>query len=527
MYARQPEQRPADRSREAVVCSYNPEARTAALEILAAGGNAFDAFVAATFVEFVVAPGVTSVAGMLGALLYDAETGSSHHLDSEFDFVRDERGRWTGPESEPGKSAVVPGAVAGLAAIHSRFGHLSFRDVLQPAIQFAREGFVMTESYRSVIELRREVLERSEYGRATFFRDGQPISAGELLRQPELARLLTGLAEQGPAYMYTGPWATECVQSVRAQGGFMSREDLTAFQPRWYEPRRISYRGFEVQAGAGRSYIGAWLLLTLLVLENADPVALGHPSESADALETVLRAAQAVYAEPWLLDPAKVEDDGFVAAQLCTENAKRIWDRVQVGQGPIEAVERQGTHSYHIVVVDAQGNAVTGVNSIGSLPWGEGIFVQGAALTGSEAAAPWTGPGQRPLDPMSDRLVFRDGKLWIVGGTFAMSMAEASLQLTLNSIDYGASAEQSALLPRFGTYAVNQLDLSLPESAGLWLDQRFPEELVEAIQAHGFRFTRDGWIDTGLGSIVILRPDGTLDAGMCDADGSAVRPEWG
>lgn len=256
---------------------------------------------------------------------------------------------------------------------------------------------------------------------------------------------------------------------------------------------------------------------------------MGHYMDSPDALETVLRAVQAVHNESWLYDAAKLEDDTFVATRLDEENAARLWARVQAGEGPIEAAEPidgaelSGTHSYHVVVVDADGNAITGVNSIGSLPWGEGLFVQGAALTGSSAAAGWTEPGGRPLDPMADHLVFRDGELWMVGGTFAASMLEASLQLTLNVVDYGFSAEEAAARLRFCTFAFNMDDLSPMESPGIWLDPQVPPEIVEELQGRGFVFIRDGWV--GLGSIVLLSADGTLDAGICGADGDVVRPE--
>ncbi len=506
----------------AVVCSYNPEARAAALEMLAVGGNAFDAFVAATFVEFVVGPGVTSIAGMLGAMLYDASTGQTHHLDSEFNVVLDPEGRWT-EGSQPGKAAVVPGAVAGLEAISERFGRLSFADAVQPALRIARDGFKMNATYRGWITYRRDVLERTAYGRATFFGDGDPPEEGELFRQPELAELLAGIAEEGAAYMMEGPWAEACVATVREHGGKMTLADLARFEPIWHEPRRVRYRDYEVHAGGGRCYGGASQLLALKVLEHADLAALGHPSESPDALELLVRTVEQVALEPWLHEPAKLDDAEFMATRLAPEHAAELWRRVEAKTAAKRSVG-SGHHSYQVIVVDEECNAISGVNSIGSLPWGEGLFVQGAALTGPEAAAYWFGPGERTIDPLSDLLIFKDGKLVGVLGTMAMSMLEAALQVAVNVMDYGLSGEEAATAPRFGTYQVDFATLSATSTSRM-VDRAMPAATVEELGRRGIELASDGFVDVGSGCVVVMRPDGKLEAGILNACVDTVRPE--
>jgi len=232
----------------AAIVSYNREARDAGKRILAEGGNAFDAFVAATLVEYVVAPGVTSLAGPLNALVYHQETDEKLYLDAELNHVADPDGIWS--EGEPdGKGVMVPGALHGLESIHQRFGKLPWSRLVQPAIALARDGFPIDPIYSATIDYRAETLKSTPYGTKTFFRNGKSLQAGDQLVQPELAVFLEEVAQRGADAMYRGAWGERCVESVRMRGGRMDMQDLHNYRSQWLTPRRIRYRDCDVYGG--------------------------------------------------------------------------------------------------------------------------------------------------------------------------------------------------------------------------------------------------------------------------------------
>jgi gamma-glutamyltranspeptidase/glutathione hydrolase len=507
-----PSSRPTTMS-QAVIASYNREARDAGKQIFEEGGNAFDAFVAATLVEYVVAPGVTSLAGPLNALVYQSETNEKFYLDAELNHVVDLEGIWS--EGEPdGKGVMVPGALHGLESIHVRFGKLPWSRLVEPATTLAREGFPIDAIYAATIEYRAEALKSTPYGRTTFFRNGKPLQPGERLVQPELAVFLEEVAQRGSAAMYRGAWGERCIETVRSRGGRMELQDLHNYRSRWLSPRHIRYRDYDVYGASGRSYGGAWSLLALKTLEHFDLSNGPHFSESTDRLEVMVRVAQTVWNEAWLYETENLDDDAKVESYLAAPHAAAVWERVRQ-ELPADLPHRRGNHSYHIVVVDRDGNAITGTNTINSLPWGDGAFVDGVPLTNTfSQVGNKTRPGERRLTPMSSHLVFRDGRLRVVSGTFNSSLLESGFQILVNAIDFQLPAKHSATLPRFGTFS---FDDEKPESSSgkMWLDPAISKGIVDQLAERGLEFEQQSsFIDTGSGAIAILADDGSVDAAL-------------
>lgn len=496
-----------------MIASYNREARHAGKRILEEGGNAFDAFVAATLVEYVVAPGVTSLAGPLNALVYHQETDEKLYLDAELNHVADPEGMWSEGEVG-GKGVMVPGALHGLESIHQRFGKLPWARLVQPAIALARDGFPIDPIYSATIEYRAETLKSTPYGTKTFFKNGKPLQSGERLVQAELAVFLEEVAQRGSAAMYRGAWGERCVETVRSRGGRMELQDLHNYRSRWLSPRHIRYRDCDVYGASGRSFGGAWSLLALKTLEHFDLSNGPHFSESTDRLEVMVRVAQTVWNEAWLYETENLDDDAKVESYLTAPHAAAVWERVRQ-ELPADLPHRRGNHSYHIVVVDEEGNAITGTNTINSLPWGDGVFVDGVPLTNTLShVGTKTRPGERRLTPMSSHLVFRDGRLKIVSGTFNSSLLEGGFQLLVNAIDFKLPAKQAASLPRFGTFS---FDDEKPDSSSgkMWLDLSVSKEIVDQLAERGLEFEQQSsFVDTGSGAIAILADDGSVDAAL-------------
>ena len=524
---------------DAAVVTYHPQATHAGVEVLQAGGNAFDAFVAASTAEYVVAEGGTSLAGPLGVIVHDAKRREVRYLDAEFNEVRDHKGRWR-PGDKPGKSILVPGAPAGLEALSQRFGRLPFSRCLAPAIRLAGDGFPLNELYSRNIELRSATLRRSRYGRRTFFRRGLSLEPGDTLRQPELASLLDHVARDGASYMYGGPWAARFVRAARSTGGLVAATDLESYRAAWRQPWRTTYRGHTLYACSGRTFGGLWTMLALKALEHADMSASGHFSKSADALEMLVRTVRQMAAEGWLLDYRLLDDDEFVCARLTSGYAGRIWRKV-AKHAPPAAGRIAGSHSYHVIVMDREGNIASGTNTHESLAWGDGTFVDGVPLPAS-GYLPWgTRAGERRISPFAMLLGFDDQAFRFATGSFSSSILEASLQFVLNLVDYRLSAQEAATRPRLGTYPHDPSDLLTAAAVdGIhrvsfrsnWLDPRVPADVVATLErrglafvpdsSHGSRFSAEGEardadilaVDTGLGSVLAQRRDGRVEGAI-------------
>ncbi|UCH97906.1 MAG: gamma-glutamyltransferase, partial [Candidatus Aminicenantes bacterium] len=373
----------SSRVRSLLVVSYHELAKEAGYRIFNSGGNAFDAFVAVTVVENVVSSGYVTLAGLLSTLIYHAKTNRVIHLDGGYNSVLDPEGAYNPKNPVRGKMVVVPGIVSGLEAISTRYGRLSFAQVLQPAIEIARDGFAIGERFARCIESDVRKLQGTEYGRRTFFPNGTALRTGDILKQPELAEFLTKLAEQGADYMYKGEWAVQCVETVRKEGGLMTLEDLASYRPTWGEPWKMSYRGYNICASSGRSMYALWALLALKTLEHTNIRPLGHFSASPDALEIVVRVARAIDKERWIRDYQYIDNRALVNSRLTSIYTAGIWARVK---GELHHVYQKTPPQHHTlssIIADTEGNVVSGKHSINSELWGPGLFVQGIPLNGS------------------------------------------------------------------------------------------------------------------------------------------------
>ena len=513
--------------RTGMVVTFHPLATQVGVQILDQGGNAFDAFIGATFAEYVVNEGGTSLAGSLGALVYDAKSGETQYLDGEFNSVSDPSGSWnpsrpwSAEDGEAGKAVLVPGAIASLEAMSKRYGRLRFQEVLQPAIALARDGFKVQGFYRAALLAGADFLRRTDYGSRTFFPNGHVLSSGEVLRQPELAGFLEQIARQGASYMYRGAWAAECVKAVKARGGRMTVEDLARYEPAWHETRTAAYRGYEVHSPSGRDFGGLWGLVALKTLEHTNIARLGHYSTSAAALEVMVRTARESLAEPWIFDYRQLDDAALVQSKLTSDYTASIWARVAAKLAR-EPSAPAGSHSYQIIVVDHEGNAVTGTNTHESLAWGSGIFVQGVPLN-TAGRIPWrTNPGERQISPFSMNLVLKGKKLVAASGSFSGSILEASFEFLVNLIDYRLPAHEIVNRPRFGTFPydpaaplIRSITERLNANTPNWLDPRVDSKIVQTLAMRGLYFEQGyhafppSWVDTGMGSVVVIHPDGT------------------
>lgn len=497
--------------RSPLVVSCYPQAQAAGYAILAAGGNAFDAYIAATAVECVLSPGMVTLSGLLGALVFDAKSNTILSLDAGNNAVLDLAGAYEEADPVLGKLVVVPGVVAGLDALRSGYGRMSWAQTLRSAIALAEEGFAVDATYCYLVESYRDVLDRTDYGRRTFFPNGRALRPGEVLRQPELATFLRGVATQGVDYMYRGEWARQCVAAVRAAGGLMTQEDLAGYSPTWTVPWRIEYRGVEVFATSGRIMHGLWTLLALKTLEHTTLDRNSHFSESALDLELMVRIQRAIQDEGWIGDCSISDDPALVSSRLTSEYTAAIWERVRRDLPSASTSDRRVCDTLVAVTADAEGNVVAGKHSVSSSwLWGTGLFVQGVSLNASgELPERYCGPGARRTQGAPNLMAFKDGALRYACGVTGGSGPETAFQLLVNAIDYGQPEEDARQRPRFGQLVWDDSDPAYPIKN--LLSDRISPAIIQTLRQRGLRFVLAPTI--GNGFFAEFKTDGSSRGG--------------
>lgn len=494
-------------SKKQVIAGYLPIANQIGEKILNLGGNAFDAFVATTAAEFVLGEGFTSLAGPLVALLYDSKFKKCYYLDAGFNTpIKSRKKDVTG--------ARVPGAPAGLEAISKRFGKLPFNKVLEPAIHLARRGFRLNSLYADLILLNQEKLKKSQYGKKKFFHNNKPLAKGDILKLPEVADVLESLAKKGSKYIYGGEWATKAVKVVRDKGGLLTIKDFSEYKVIWQKPLSVNYHGYKIYLPSGRTFGGLASILALKSLENTDFSLLGdHYSNNANALELLIRINNEAEKIVGNFNLKDFDNLSFIQNSI-NKKSKEIWKKVQK-EIKFDYKFSQGNHSYQISIIDKEGNAITGTNSIQSLPWGEGIFVEGIPLTASGKLSPFysTNSGERELSALSMHIGRKNSKISFVSGAFSSSLIPAEFQFLVNIIDYKLPIDKIVSMPRFGTTSFD-IEKEKYTERGIWLDKRIKKDIISTLNKRGFKFDQEGYVDTGLGSVVIAKPNGLVEGSI-------------
>jgi gamma-glutamyltranspeptidase/glutathione hydrolase len=472
----------------AFVAAEHPLAVAAGTEILAQGGNATDAAIAAVAASGVVHPVSCGLGGGGFMLIYDGATGKAHVLDYRETAPADataarflDRGM-TRIETGP-LSVGVPGEPAGLVAAHRRFGSLPLPTILSPAIRYARDGFHIDAHLADAIAEERELLRGDPTLAATFLRpDGAPRTTGDRLHQPQLAASLELLASNGAAPFYEGDVAHAIATAAGADGGLLSPADLTAYRVRWREPLIGTYRDRRIFTMPPPGS-GGIVLEALNVLSAFDLPALGFASPTylhllAETMKAVFEDRARYYGDP---EFATVPVARLLSASHTgTIRARLSSTRLLDAKG--KAADDAGTA--HVSVVDGAGNAVAATTTINTA-FGAGITAPGTGITLNNQLADFSlrsgatnvfgllatdanviAPGKRPLSSMSPTVVVRGRSPEIViGGSGGPTIITATLQTLLALIDFGmdpAAATAAPLMHHQGAPPVLLVEPGIP-----------------------------------------------------------------
>ena len=460
----------------AMVVSNTMQSSDAGVEVMRRGGNAVDAAVATAFALLVTHPEAGNIGGG-GYMVVRMADGRTAALDyRETAPASATRDMYVGPdgrltrESLVGyKASGVPGAVAGLAAAHARFGRLPWAETLAPAIRLAEEGFVVDEDFHRSLGNDRELISQFA-GASVFFPGGETPAVGSVFRQPVLARTLRILAAEGGRAFYEGEIADSIAAEFARGGGNITKADLAAYRPAWREPVRAGYRGFTLLSMPPSSSGGVTVTETLNILET-------FPSLPRFGTAAYMHLLASAFQRAFVDRNGKLGDPDFVAvpvAELTSdEYARRVAATIDLRRAtPTMSLPGaqlvESTETTHYSVVDAEGNAVATTTTINGL-YGSGVYVAGAGFFMNNemddfAARPGEpnqfglvqgeqnaiAPGKRMLSAMSPTIVLDpSGRLLlVVGGRGGPRIITGTAQVILNVIEHDMTLADAMHAPR-------------------------------------------------------------------------------
>lgn len=480
--------------------------------VLRAGGNAVDAAVAAGFALAVTYPEAGNIGG--GGFMLIHMQGETSFVDyrekapaaADRDMYLDENGEVIEGASLYGHLSVgVPGTVAGMWEAHKRFGTLPWRELVQPAVNLAAEGFVVPESLGSGMKSM-----QAEYaGRTNFDAYYGKMRAGENFAQPELAATLGRIAEQGPDDFYRGKTAELIVAEMARGNGLITLQDLAAYSAVWREPLRATWRGYDILSAPLPSSGGIALIQLLKIKDYINHHFEGLQHNSPQYIHLVAEIEKRVFADraEFLGDPDFVEtrnkellSEEYIQRRALEVNPDAISTDVAAGVG-IEAHD-----TTHYSILDKWGNAVSNTYTL-NISFGSGVVVEGGGfllndemddfsvkpgvpntygVVGSKANA--IEPGKRMLSSMTPTILLRDGDVAMVLGTPGGSTIFTSVfQAIVNIADFGMTPAAAVGATRFH----HQL---LPADLIVYSPGRpLPESTISALADKGYRAEPNDW----------------------------------
>ncbi len=457
------------------VASAHPLATAAGMDVLRAGGNAFDAAVAVSAVLAVVEPASSGVGGGGFYLLHFAKNGRNVMVDArETAPMAARRDMYVAPDRAPGTSSTdgplaagIPGEPAAWAHLAQRYGRFPLSRSLAPAIRVARDGFPLYQRLQNAIRVKQSQLAASPDAGHVFLQQGQIPDVGAVIRQPELAATLELLAREGAKGFYEGPFAGRLVDGIRRDGGIWTRQDLAHYRVVERDPLVLHYRDATLVTASPPSAGGVVMGEALNILAGYDYAHLGAASRRHLAIEALRRGFR---------DRAEyLGDPDFVSMPLTRllsmDYAAGMATAIRLDRATPSDVLRpaaeevEGPHTTHFSVLDAAGNRVAATISV-NLFFGATYVVPGTGfllndtmddfstevgkpnafqLVGADANA--VGPGKRPLSSMTPTFVETPKGLLIIGSPGGSTIISNVFFGILGWFD-GMSAAQIVAMPR-------------------------------------------------------------------------------
>ncbi len=520
-------------SRQGIVATSQTLASQAGAQILARGGSAMDAAIAANAVLGVVEPLSDGIGGDLFAMYWDAKTGKLTGINASgwapkaltIEYLQ-AKGISKMPQQGV-QSVTVPGCVNGWEKLHAKFGKLPWQELFQPAIYYAENGFPVTEWIAGGWGRSTATLEADENGRRVFLPHGKPPAVGDMFHNPELGRALELIADDGAAAFYRGPIAKAILRTSDKNGGTMAAADLSEFESEWVEPISTDYRGWKVYElppnGQGMATLAMLNMMERFPLASYGPL-------SAEAFHIKIEAQKLAYADlqRYLADPryATVPVAGILSKKYAAARAGEI----DLRQARCEAQPGQPKQytgdTIYLSVVDREGNIVSLIQSV-YLAFGSGVVVDGfgfhlqnrGALFEMDAAHPNALAGRkRPFHTIIPAFMEK-GPVHIGFGIMGgLNQAQAHAQFVSYMVDHEMNIQAALEAPRFTKLNFGGCDVMI--------EGRVPADVRKELADRGHRLDVQGdfssWM--GGGQVVIHDSAAGVNYGASSPrkDGAAI-----
>jgi len=518
-------------TRYGIVATSHVQASVAGAKILERGGSAVDAAIAANATLGVTEPMMNGMGGDLFAIYWEAKTGKLYGLNASGWAPREltiEHLKAKGATSMPQSgidSVTVPGAVAGWHALHQRFGRLAWKDLFQSAISYAEDGYPVPELIASFWEGSLDRISEDPEARRIYLPGGKPPVLGQVFQNPDLAKALRLVAQDGVDAFYKGEIARAVVSTSQSLGGTMAADDLADFSPEWVEPISSTYRGWTVYElppnGQGMA------ALEMLNIMETTPASPDGPLSVAE-LHKKIEAMKLAYADlaRYNADPrfAKVPVKGILSKEYAQQRAKMIDPakancEVAAGAPPF-------SDTTYLSVVDRDGNIVSLIQS-NSASFGSGVAVRGVgfvlqnrgAMFSLDPASPNAlVPRKRPFHTIIPAFMEHGDQhigFGIMGGP---NQPLAHAQFVSNVVDYGMNIQEAMENARF--------TVSPHRGCNIVIESRVPPEVRQKLSAMGHQLDvrREYSTAMGRGQAVLHDSKTKVNYGASDArtDGAAV-----
>ena len=506
-------------------------ASSAAAQILAKGGSAIDAAIAANAVLAVVEPMKTGLGGDLFAIYWEANTNKLVGLNASGPAPKGLSPEFLagkGIKSMPGfgiHSLTVPGAVAGWAKIHQRYGKLPWKDLFQSAIAYAEQGFPVTEAVHESWATYADRLKVAPESQRVFLPGGKAPEIGAIFRNPDMGRALRLIAEQGPSAFYKGEIAAAILKLSRKLGGTMTAEDLAGYSAEWVTPISIDYRGWKIyELPPNTQGVAALEMLNIMEVTPASPFG----PFSAVEMHKRIEAMKLSYADVRRYNADPRTNSVPVTGLLSKEYAKMRAASIDPSRANCDVPNGDpvGSNTTYLTVADKDGNIVSWIQSVYE-DFGSGLTVEGMGFILQNRGALFTldphhpnvlAGGKRPFHTIIPAFMERGDQhigFGIMGGA---NQPLAHAQFVSNIVDYGMNIQQALESPRFTKRTSSGCDVSI--------EVRVPTATLQRLSelGHEIRIRREYTQEMGRGQAILYDSRTKTNYAASDprADGEAI-----
>jgi gamma-glutamyltranspeptidase / glutathione hydrolase len=520
-------------SQQGIAATSQVLASQAGAQILARGGSAVDAAIAANAVLGVTEPMMTGMGGDLFVIYWDAKTGKLTGLNASGPAPKALSPAFLAQhdiKTMPGDgihAVTVPGAVQGWYQMHQRFGKLPWKDLFQDAMAFADRGFPVYEGAREVWNdpaiVRRQ--EANAESKRVFLPAGKPPHTGQLFKNPDMAKALRLIAGEGPDAFYKGEIAAAILKTSEHLGGTMTAQDLASYSPEWVTPLSIDYRGWRVyELPPNGQGMAALEMLNIMELTPASPLGAFGAPEMHKRIEAMKLAYSDVHA--YVADPRTY--DTPVAQLLSKEYARKRAGEIDPSRAncEVKAGDPVGSNTTYLTVVDKDGNIASWIQSLYS-SFGSRVTVEGMGFALQNRGASFNldpkhpnvlAGGKRPFHTIIPAFMEKGDEhigFGIMGGA-VQPMAHA--QFVSNYVDYGMSLQEALEAPRFFKNNAPGCDV--------YIESRVPQPTLQQLseRGHEIRIGREYVETMGRGQAILHNSKTGVNYAASDprADGAAI-----